>query len=261
MNQLDTQEKMSEEEFLKLHAQYKETGDISLRNRLVMAYGYIAKVAALQLRGSASTQAQVEDMVNQGMITLIDCIDRFDPSKEVRFESYAFMRVRGGIIDLIRKQDWIPRRVRVNSRKINDTYNELCTRLMREPTSEEVANELGITVEKLEKYNCEISNAAVYSFEELIQNVSQMGSVLENSTLDDITPEKKVLKNEMKKILAEAIEELSERERIVISLYYYENLNLADIARVLEVSVQRVSQINSRAVSKLKSRMNSYVMN
>ena len=132
---------------------------------------------------------------------------------------------------------------------------------MREPTSEEIAGELGITVEKLEKYNCEISNAAVYSFEELIQNVSQMGSVLENSTLDDITPEKKVLKNEMKKILTEAIGELSERERIVISLYYYENLNLSDIAKVLEVSVQRVSQINSKAVSKLKSRMNSYVMN
>lgn len=259
MNQMTAQEKLSEEEFLELHRKYKETGDIALRNKLVMAYAFIAKIAALQLRGSASAQAQVEDMVNQGMIILIDCVDKFDPLKEVKFESYAFMRVRGGIIDLIRKQDWIPRRVRSNAKKINDTYNELSSKLMREPTNDEIAHELGITVEKLEKYNYEISNSVVYSFEELIQNVSQMGSVLESSTLDDITPEKKTLKNEMRKVLKEAIDELSERERIVVSLYYYENLNLSDIAKVLDISVQRVSQINTKAITKLKEKMNSYI--
>ena len=261
MNQLDAQEKLTEEEFLRLHGQYKNSGDISIRNRIVMSYAYIAKIAALQLRGSASTQAQIEDMVNQGMITLIDCIDKFDPSKETKFETYAFIRVRGGIIDLIRKQDWIPRRVRVNSKKINDTYNELCAELKREPTSEELAERLGISVEKLEKYNLEISNSSVYSFEELIQNVSQMGDVLENSTLDDITPEKKILKNEMKKILTEAIDGLTEREKLVITLYFFENLNLVDIAKVLDVIVQRVSQINSRAVEKLRSKMNGYIFN
>ncbi len=259
MNQTAAEQKLTEEEFLNLHAKYKETGDISIRNKLVMAYGHIAKIAALQLRGSAGTQAQVEDMINHGMIILIDCIDKFDSSKEVKFESYAFMRVRGGIIDLIRKQDWIPRRVRANSKKINDTYNALCSELKREPTPEELAKELDISVEKLEKYKCEISNATVYSFEELIQNVSQMGSILESSTLDDITPEKKLIKDEMRKILREAIDELSERERLVVSLYYYENLNLADIAKVLEVSVQRVSQINTKVISKLKAKLNSYL--
>ena len=259
MNYSAASEKLSEEEFLQLHKEYKEKGDISIRNKLVMAYAHIAKIAALQLRGSASSQAQIEDMINQGMIILIDCIDKYDLSKEAKFETYAFMRVRGGIIDLIRKQDWIPRRVRANSKKISDTYNSLSSRLMREPTSEEVAAELGITVEKLEKYNCEISNSTLYSFEELIQNVSQMKSVLESSTLDDITPEKKVIKNELRQILTEAINELSERERLVISLYYYENLNLADIAKVLDISIQRVSQINSKAVSKLKTKMNSYI--
>lgn len=259
MNQLAAQEKLSEEEFLRLHAKYKESGDIALRNKLVMSYAFIAKIAALQLRGSAGTQAQVEDMINHGMIILIDCIDKYDPSREAKFESYAFMRVRGGIIDLIRKQDWIPRRVRTNSKKINDTYNRLCSELRREPTSEEIADALDITVEKLEKYNREISNATVYSFEELIQNVSQMSSILENSTLDDITPEKKLIKNEMREILKEAIDELSEREKLVVSLYYYENLNLSDIAKVLDVSVQRVSQINTKVISKLKSKLNSYL--
>jgi len=171
------------------------------------------------------------------------------------------MRVRGGIIDLIRKQDWVPRRVRANTKKINDTYNELSSKLMREPTPQEVADELGISVDKLEKYKSEITNATVYSFEELIQNVSQMKSVLESSTLDDITPEKKTLKNEMRVILKNAIEELSEREKLVISLYYYENLNLTDISKVLDISVQRVSQINTKAITKLKDKLNSYIIN
>ena len=261
MNQNDETAKLSEEEFLRLHAEYRKTGNIALRNKLVMSFGYIAKVAALQLRGSASSQAQVEDMINQGMITLIDCIEKYDPDREVKFESYAFMRVKGGIIDLIRKQDWIPRRVRLNSKKINDTYNELCAELKREPSLEEIADRLGITVQKLEKYNSEISNAAVYSFEELIQNVSQMGGILENSTMDDITPEKKMLKDEMHHVLTEAIESLSERERLVITLYYYENLNLTDISRVLDVSVQRVSQINTRAIEKIRSKMSGYIFN
>lgn len=260
MNFLSDAEKLTEEQFLKLHAEYKETGDINLRNRLVLAYGYIAQIAAMQLRGSASTQSQVEDMINHGMIMMIDCIDRFDASKGIKFETYAYMRVRGSIIDLIRKQDWIPRRVRVNSKTINDTYNLLCTELHREPTSKEIADKMGITVEKLEKYSAEASYAMLYSFEELIQNVSQMGNVLESSTLDDITPEKKLLKTELRKVLSEAIEELSERERLVITLYFFENLNLSDIAKVLDVSVQRVSQINTRAVAKLKSKMNSYIM-
>ena len=133
--------------------------------------------------------------------------------------------------------------------------------LRREPTSEEMAEDMGISVEKFRKYSSEMSNATVYSFEELIQNVSQMGDVLENSTMDDITPEKKVLKTEMRKVLSEAIDELSEREKLVISLYYYENLNLADIAKVLDVSIQRVSQINTRAVSKLKNKLNGYLVN
>ena len=261
MNQNDETARLSEEEFLRLHAEYRKTGSVSLRNKLVMSYGFIAKVAALQLRGSASSQAQVEDMINQGMITLIDCIEKYDPEREVKFESYAFMRVKGAIIDLIRKQDWIPRRVRLNSKKINDTYNELCAELKREPSLEEIADRLGITVQKLEKYNSEISNAAVYSFEELIQNMSQMGSVLESSTMDDITPEKKMLKDEMHRVLTEAIETLSERERLVITLYYYENLNLTDISRVLDVSVQRVSQINTRAIEKIRSKMSGYIFN
>lgn len=260
MNYLSETEKMTDKELTKLHIDYKASGDISLRNKLVMSYSYIAQIAAMQLRSLANTQIQVEDMINQGIIMLIECVDRYEPERGIKFESYAFMRVRGGIIDFIRKQDWIPRGVRINSKRINEIYNKLYTELEREPTSEEVAQKMGISVERLVKYNYEISNSIVYSFEELIQNVSQMKNVLESSTLVDITPENKLLKTEMSRVLKDSIDELSERERMIITLYYFDNLNLAEIAKIFDVSIQRISQINTRAVTKLKNKMNSYVL-
>lgn len=259
MVNLSEKEKLTDEEFAALYNEYKISGSVALRNRLVMAYSYIAQVSAFQLRGIADTTSQLEDMINQGIVTLIDCIDRYDISKGIRFESYAYMRVRGGIIDLIRKQDWIPRRVRVNAKEINKASSELANILGREPTQQEIADKMGIDIQKLLKYNAEISNAAVYSFEELIQNVSQMGDALENSSSDDVTPERKLLKEELRNVLKESIENLSERERLVVTLYYFENLNLSDIAKVMEVSVQRVSQINARAVNKLRDRMKNYL--
>ena len=131
MNHLSEIPKLTDEEFSKLLSDYRKTGDVSIRNRIVLAFGYIAQVSAMQLRGVASTSTQIEDMVNQGMITLMDCIEKFDDQKGMKFESYAYMRVRGGIIDMIRRQDWIPRRVRVYSKKINETYNRLHNELRR----------------------------------------------------------------------------------------------------------------------------------
>lgn len=108
---------ITEDEFLVLHKKYRETKDINIRNQLVMNFMYIPKATAVQLRGIVSGYAQIEDMVNQGVISLIDCIERFDVSRGIKFESYAFMRVRGGIIDLVRKQDFVPRRVRQHQRQ------------------------------------------------------------------------------------------------------------------------------------------------
>lgn len=260
-NTLYTQntKKLSDEEFSELFVKYKENGDSSARNKLVMSFSYIAESLAVQLRGLSSGYAQVEDMISQGILTLIDCIERFDPEKGIRFEAYAYMRVRGGIIDLIRKQDWVPRRVRQTAKEINAANSELSHKLMREPTQEELAEEMGISVKKLSQYNCEISNASVLSFEELIQNVSQMGDVFEQSSGDDEMPERRLMRSEMRDVLANAIENLTERERLVVTLYFYEGLNLSEIAEVLEVSVQRVSQINAKSVSKLRTFMEEYL--
>lgn len=252
-------EQMTDEEFYEIQKKYKETGDVRIRNSLVMKYSHIPKIVAMQLRSLAASYAQVDDMVNQGMIALIDSIERFDYNKGIRFESYAYMRVKGSIIDLIRKQDWIPRRVRMTKKEISNAISELSNTLGREPTDEEVAEKMGITVEKLLKCYEEISGGVVFSFEELVQNVSQMGGVFDSPANDDIIPEKKVMRQELKEIIQEALDSLSERDRLVVTLYFYENLTLAQIAEVLDVTVQRVSQINSRAIMKIKEKLSDYM--
>jgi len=254
-----TESRLSEEEANELLAQYRQSGDVRIRNELVMNFSYIARTAAMQLRGLAQGYAQTEDMVNHGIITLIDCIEKFDGSKGMKFESYAFMRVRGGVIDLVRKQDWIPRRVRTAAKEIANASQELSNELRRNPTEEELAARLGITVSKLRQYNYEVAGSVTFSFEELIQNVNQMGTLLDSATSDYTTPEKQFLRNEMREKLKTAIEALNERERLVVTLYYFENLNLSEISQVLEVSVQRVSQISSKAVAKIKAVMEEYI--
>lgn len=259
MNLKSEQKILSDEEFLSLFKHYKETKDISARNKIVLNFSYIPQTVALQLRGLSQGYAQVDDMVNQGIVTLMDCIEKFDADKGISFEYYAYMRVRGGIIDLVRKQDWIPRRVREMSKRIAEAQSELSNKLMREPTIEELSEHMAIPVEKLEACSTEINNSVVFSFEELIQNMSQMGSSLEGEGNEDLSPEKKLIKQEMRQVLKQAIDDLSDREKTVVSLYYYESLTLSDIAQVLEISVQRVSQINAKAVSKLKTAMEKYI--
>lgn len=258
MNATTESKKMAEDP-ISLMKEYKETGDLELRNQLVMHYSYIARTVAVQMRGISSNYAQVEDVVNQGVITLIDCVERFDINKGIKFESYAFMRIRGAIIDFVRKQDWLPRRVRLTAKNITITHDQLCNELLREPTQQEIADRLGMTLDKLTKYYSEISNSVLLSFEGLIQNVNQMGDLLENFLAVDSLPEKNIFKQELRETLKEAIDSLSERERLVVTLYYYENLMLSDIAKILNVSDQRVSQINSKAILKLRGKMENYM--
>lgn len=252
-------EKITEEAFLALHAQYKSTGDKSIRNRLVLEFEHVPKTVAMQLRGLSASYAQVEDMINQGMIALMDCIDRYDPTKGIPFEPYAFLRVRGAVIDLVRKQDWIPRRVRTAAKEIAAAESKLCSELRRSPTEAELAAELNMSVERLRQVSVESANSVTFSFEELIQNVSQMGTALEQATSDDETPESHLLRTELHDALTGAISGLNDRERLVLTLYYYENLTLTEIAKVIEVSVQRVSQIHSRVIQKLKETMADYI--
>lgn len=251
--------KTDPEEITRLLAAYHETGDTEIRNQIVMHYSYVAKACAIQLRGVYQNYAQLEDIVNHGIITLIDCVDRYDAEKGKRFESYAYMRVRGAIISLVRQQDWIPRRVRMLSKKVQQAHDALCNRLMREPTREELCTELDMTEEALEKADLEIANVSMLSFEGLIQNTNQMGDLLEDFSDENSKVDNNIYQKELHKTLTEAIEQLSDRERLVITLFYYERMKIADIAEILGVSIQRVSQLSSRAVMKLRRRMEEYM--
>lgn len=251
-------ETQTADDFFARFKDYRANRSVELRNEIVMHYSYIARAVAVQMRGISLNYAQLEDIVNQGIITLIDCVEKFDPDKGIKFDSYAFMRVRGAIIDFVRKQDWLPRRVRVTAKTICAAHDHLANELMREPTQQELADHLNMPLEKLSRSYGEISNSVMLSFEGAIQNIAQTGGA-ERMIDEDSTPEQSVFKHELRETLKAAIDSLSERERLVVSLYYYERLRLSDIAKVLEVSEQRVSQINSKAIMKLKYTMENYM--
>ena len=240
--------------------EYKKTKDEALRSELILHYSYIASTVAAQMYGLSSNYAQMEDVVNEGILAVIDCLEKFDPDKGASFKAYAFKRVQGAVIDFVRKQDWFPRRVRVNARNIMEAHDSLCSELMCEPTDQQIAQRLGMTIEEYRKNSYEASNSLVFSFEGILENMASSAErMLLLSDEEASLPEDRLLRQELTQVLAQAIEELSDRERLIISLYYYEHLKLKNIAQVLEVSDQRVSQIHTRAILKIRKKIQKYI--
>lgn len=233
--------------------QFLISKEIGLRNELVLEYLYIVKNVAKNTRGLYANYATFDDIVNQGIITLIDCLERFDRSKNMEFEAYSYVRIRNATIDYIRKSDFLPRRVRQKAKQISQAFSELAHELMREPTDLELAQYLEMEVTELSKHYGEVSNSQLLSIEEITAFVSNdEGQDIESHYNDP----KQIFDQKLtKEFLAEAIDSLAEREKIVISLYYYENLKLKEIAEVLEVSEARVSQMHSKIIEKLQAFM------
>jgi RNA polymerase sigma factor for flagellar operon FliA len=236
---------------------YLKSPSVALRNDLVLQYSYIPKTVAAQMRGITASYAEVEDIVNNGIITLIDCIERFDPQKSGNFESYAFSRIKCANIDFIRKQDWLPRRVRKTARDITAAYDALANNLMRVPSAKELADHLGVDESMIYKHYREISNSVLLSFEMLLSSVSENGA--DDTAGDFEQPESSIIRSELHKRLMDAIDSLSERDRLVISLYYFEHLKLHEIAEVLKVSEARVCQARSKAILKLRAYLRDYL--
>ncbi|MCI8649741.1 MAG: FliA/WhiG family RNA polymerase sigma factor [Anaerotruncus sp.] len=238
---------------------YKETGSQELRNQIVMHYCYIAKSVAMEMSNMFHKYATVEEMVNQGVIALIDSVDRFDPGHGVKFSTYAFTKVRGAIIDYVRKQDWLPRRVRHNAIKINNTYNELTLKLGRNPTREEMAKQLGMSVAEFDKCSYEVSGENVFSYEALLIEGPQSNNLMWSMVAGDSDLEGRIDAEELRRELAAAIDSLNEQERMVLSMYYYENLTMKEIGKVLKVSEQRIGQVNRKLIQKLRERLEKYM--
>ena len=236
--------------------EYKDTHDIKLRNEILMAYIQIVTFNARKMSAVYSGFMQTGDVINQGVISLIDCIERYDPSRGIQFDTFASIRVRGSIIDFIRKQDWLPRRIRKRSKEIGDAYSELQNKTGRQASDAEVAEYLGIDIEELNKTLGEVHSATVLYFEDMLQdNVSEASEEPEKS----LTPEQEYQKTELKEQLAKCIDMLEEKERMVISLYYFEELKLKEIALLMGITASRVSQLHSRALLKLQSLIGNYV--
>lgn len=242
-----------------LWGKYAETRDPALRNDIVMHYAGLVKMIALRMRGTYKNYAQLDDVVNQGIIAMIDAVERFEPEKGFKFETFASIKIKGAIIDYIRAQDWVPRRLRKMSVDLEGAYNTLYSELGRQPTHKELAKSMNVTTEQLDRVMESSYNFNLLSYEEVVwQKMSVMGDEPSTDSIED-SPERKLMEQDLREQLGNAIDALNERERTVISLYYYENLKLKEIAQVLSVSESRICQIHSAAILKMKKNMNDYI--
>jgi len=244
------------EKSVELIKKYKKTGDVNLRNQIVVLYGNLVKCIAISMRNMYIKYAEVDDVVNEGVISLINAIETFDFDKNVKFETYASLKIRGGIIDFIRKQDFVPRSIRKFAKQLESTYAELYSEFDREPTDEEIANKMGLSINKFQKLMADSVGINTVSFEDL---VFKDGFQMPDDSSGEWTAEKNLLSKEKKQVLMEALDNLKEKERLVITLYYYEKLKYSEIANVIEVSESRVCQIHSQAVTKLKNSLIDYL--
>ena len=243
-----------------LLALYKSTGDETLKWPLVLRYEGLIKSAALQIRGVYSSFAQVDDIVSEGILTLLSAIDKFDPEKGIKFETYVAKRIRGMVIDMARKQDWLPRNIRQRAKEIDAAVSALANELGRFPTDQEVAGRLGIPVDKYQKEAARVALSNTLSLDALMDAKDLEGYRFEVSSEDPkLQPETVLEDRELQETLASGISALQENEQIVLSLYYEKNLHMKEIAQVMGVSEPRISQIHSRAIQKLRDHMGTYM--
>lgn len=239
-----------------LLALYQETGEPELKKELVLRYLYIVKSIAIQMRDVYLGFTQMEDIVNEGVLMLMAAIDKFDGSKKAKFETYASRRIRGMIIDIARKQDWVPRSLRKNLRDINEVSLKFYSGHGRYPTIDELAQYLEMEPQKVQSIMGKANLSSVLSLDMVLEETGERYRAIQiPSDKKENQPEEKLLEQEFKNTLAEGIRSLKEKEQTVISLYYIEELNMKQIASIINVSEPRVSQIHAAAVLKLKEYM------
>jgi RNA polymerase sigma factor FliA len=242
-----------------LWRQFKESGSPKAQEQLVVAYSPLVKYVAGRMSSGLPAHVEEADLISYGFEGLIDAIKKFDLDRAIKFETYAITRIKGAIIDALRSLDWVPRSVRARARDIERAYGKLEHRLHRTPTDEEMAAELDLSVEEFQDWLMRISNSTVVALDELWSVSDSSGDQV--SLLDTLhdpdapDPQQLLDASELKDRLADAIAALPEREKLVIALYYYENLTLREIGEVLGVTESRVSQLHTKAVLRLKSRL------
>ena len=238
--------------------EYKETRADGVRERLILHYSPLVKFVAGRVAAGLPQNVEQTDLVSYGMFGLIDAIDKFEPDRGCKFETYAITRVKGAIIDELRSIDWVPRSVRAKARAIERAYSKLEGELRRTPEESEVAAELDMTEEELAHVLSQVSFVGLVALEELLssgsdrESSSTVGDTISDAVYD---PVRAFEVEEMKRMLADAINRMPDRERLVLTLYYYEALTLAEIGEVLGVTESRVCQIHTKAILQLRARL------
>jgi RNA polymerase sigma factor for flagellar operon FliA len=244
-----------------LWRRYKANGDERARERLVVAYSPLAKYVAGRMASGLPAHVEEADLISYGLVGLISAIKRFELAREIKFETYALPRIKGAIIDELRSLDWVPRSVRARAREIERANVKLENRFQRAPTDEEMASELEMTMDEFQEALLQISNSTIAALDELwsISDTSGDQVSLLDTLHDPDAPDPAQLMDasELKDRIADAIARLPEREKLVIALYYYENLTLREIGEVLGVTESRISQLHTKAVLRLRSRLQS----
>lgn len=242
----------------KLWEQYHKNPTQEIRSQLIEAYAQLVKLVAGRLSMYLGYNVEYDDLVGYGVFGLIDAIDKFDSTKDVKFETYASLRIRGSILDQIRKMDWIPRTVRQRQRKIDEAIKQIEMETGKNASDEQIARELGISEDEYTDWQSQMKVTNVVSLNEFVeQGTEPVMDARGNSTFAG--PEEVVAEEELKKKLAESLEILTEKERKVITLYYYEDLTLKEISQILEVSESRISQLHTKALSKMKTKLGKYM--
>ena len=245
---------MDEAEKNKLWETYAKTKDSSVKEKIIIEYAPLVKFVAGRLSMYLGYTVEFDDLVGYGIFGLIDAIDKFDYEKGIKFETYASLRIRGSILDQIRKMDWIPRSVRQKQKKIDAAMSSLEAKLNRPATEEELAGFLELSVDELLQWLEQTNISNIASLEEFVEQGTEVGIDDSRRRKSDM-PESAYEEKELKDILIKALDGLTEKERKVVELYYYEELTLKEISMVLEVSESRISQLHTRAIQKLKEKL------
>lgn len=242
----------------KLWDSYIKKPTPELRDQLIIEYAPLVKVVAGRLSMYLGNTVEYDDLCGYGIFGLIDAIDKFDLTKDVKFETYASVRIRGSILDQIRRMDWIPRTVRQKQRKLDEAAKALELRNGHVATDEELAEELGLSGKELLEWQAQLNVTNVVSLNEFVEAGTEPVMEAEHNS-HFIQPEDNVAKQELAAKLGEALETLTDRERNVILLYYYEDMSLKEISATLEVSESRVSQLHTKALNKMRNILGPYM--
>ena len=242
----------------KLWESYQKNPSPEIREQIILEYAPLVRVVAGRLSMYLGYNVEYDDLVGYGIFGLIDAIDKFDAAKDVKFETYASLRIRGSILDQIRKMDWIPRTVRQKQKKLDEAIKRVEMRTGKNASDEDIAKEIGISDAELTNWQSQLKITNIVSLNEYVEQGSEPVMDAKHNT-HFAQPEEQIQENVLKEVLKSTLELLTEKERKVIELYYYEELTLKEISKVLDVSESRVSQLHTKALMKMRKKMGSYM--